>query len=275
MRDRIIVAAVIVPILFIILFFMPAYAVAAVMAIVCAVCAYELLHSVGTHRNERITIYAVFSATLIPIGTYFDRRALVFTAVFLLLLCFIFIEAIIVYKTKRQIEFAYLMTTLFAGLLIPFLLSGLVSLKNMQEGRLFVLLPVISAFVTDAGAYFTGIFWGKHRAFPLISPKKTIEGYIGGLVLGSAAMLLFGGIIFFTTLYEVRFWALVLYGIIGAAITELGDLAFSLLKREFNIKDFGRLLPGHGGMLDRLDSVVFTTPTMYLLVTVIPAIIVQ
>jgi len=274
-RDRILVAVVFVPIIFIVLFFLPAYAVTAIMALVCAVCAYELLHSIGSKGNERITIYAVFSAALIPVGAHFDKGELVFTAVFLLLLCFTFMEAIIVFRTKRQIEYTHLMTTLFAGLLIPFMLSGLVNLKNMQEGRLFVLLPMISAFVTDAGAYFFGIFRGKHRAFPLISPRKTIEGYIGGLVLGSAAMLLYGGIIFLTTLYEVRLWALVLYGIIGAAIAELGDLAFSLVKREFNIKDFGRLLPGHGGMLDRFDSMVFTAPTMYLLVSVIPAIIVD
>ena len=272
-KDRLLVAAVFVPILFIVLFFLPSFALTAVMAIVCAVSAYELVHAIGAKENERITIYAVFSAALIPVGVYFGASELVFTAVFLILMCFIFIEAIIVFRTKREIAFSQLMTTLFGGVLIPFLLSSLVSMKVMQEGRLLVLLPVISAFITDAGAFFTGRFLGKHRAFPLISPKKTVEGYIGGLIIGTAAMILYGFVIFSTTMYEVRFWALILYGVIGAVVTELGDLVFSLIKREFDIKDFGRLLPGHGGVLDRFDSMVFAAPAMYLLSSVIPAII--
>ena len=274
MKERLVVAAIFVPILFIVLFFLPPYALAAVMSIVCAISAYELVHAIGAKENERITIYAVFSAALIPIGAYFGVSELVFTAVFLILLCFVFVEAIIVFRTKREISFAQIMTTLFGGLLIPFFLSSLVSLKVMQEGRLLVLLPVISAFITDGGAFFIGRFLGKHRAFPLISPKKTVEGYVGGLVIGTAAIIIYGFIVYSATLYEVRFWALILYGIIGAVVTELGDLAFSLVKREFDIKDFGRLLPGHGGALDRFDSMVFAAPAMYLLISVIPAIVV-
>ena len=272
MRERIIVAAVFIPPIFIILFFLPPYALVAVMAIVCAIAAYELLHTVGAKENERVTLYAVFSAVFIPIGVFFGAGEIVLMAVLLVLLSVVFIEAILVFKTKRQIAFAQIMTALFGGVLIPFLMSSLVSLKNMQGGHLLVLLPLISAFVTDAGAYFAGVLFGKHKAFPLISPKKTVEGYIGGLVVGTAAMVLYGLIIYSTTLFEIRFWALILYGAIGAVIAELGDLAFSLVKREFGIKDYGRLLPGHGGMLDRLDSMVFTAPAMYLLVSVIPAI---
>ena len=145
----------------------------------------------------------------------------------------------------------------------------------MPEGRLLVLLPVISAFVTDAGAYFVGVFLGKRRAFPLVSPKKTVEGCIGGLAVGAAAMVIYGVILIFTTFHDVVFWALILYGIIGGVFTELGDLAFSLIKREYNVKDYGRLLPGHGGILDRFDSMVFAAPAIYLLVSVIPAIIVR
>ena len=272
MRERIIVAVVFIPPIFIILFFLPPYALVAAVAIVCAISAYELLHNVGVKASKRVTLYAVVSAALIPVGIYFGTGELVFTAVLLVLLCFVFIEAILVFKTKRQIAFAQIMTALFGGVLIPFLLSSLISLKNMQEGHLLVFLPLISAFITDAGAYFAGVFFGKHNAFPHISPKKTVEGYIGGLVFGTAAMVLYGAILYFATLFEIRFWALILYGAIGAVIAELGDLAFSLVKREFDIKDYGRLLPGHGGMLDRLDSMVFTAPAMYLLVSVIPAI---
>jgi len=275
MKNRIIVAAIFIPILFIILFFLPAYIFAAVIAIVCAVSAYELQHAIGGKSNDRISIYAVFSAALIPVGVYFDMGMPVFTAVSLVLLCLMFVEAIIGFRTIRRVTFAQVLTVAFGGAMIPFFLSNLISLKSLPEGRLFVLLPVISAFITDAGAYFIGMFFGKRKAFPQVSPKKTVEGCIGGLAIGVAALVIYGGVIYFTTLHEVVFWALILYGVIGAVLTELGDLAFSLVKREFDIKDYGRLLPGHGGMLDRFDSMVFTAPAMYLLVTVMPAIIVK
>ena len=275
MKNRIIIAAVFVPLLFIVIFFLPPYILAAVIAVICAVSAYELQHAIGGKKNDRISIYAVFAAVLIPIGTYFDAGAPVFIAVSLALMCLMFAEAIIAYGTIRKITFAQILTALFGGALIPLMLSSLVSLKTMQEGRLFVLLPVISAFITDAGAYFSGVFLGKRKAFPRISPKKTVEGCIGGLAIGTAAIVIYGVVLVFTTFHGVVFWALILYGVIGAVLTELGDLAFSLIKREFDIKDYGHILPGHGGMLDRFDSMVFTAPAIYLLILVIPAIIVK
>ena len=256
------------------MFFLPPYVLAAVIAVICAICAYELMNAGGNKEHKRVTVYTVISSALIPAGVYFGVGEIVFTAIAIVLLCLVFIEAVIAYEAERRITFAQIMTALFSGALIPFLMSGLVSLKNMQEGRIFVLLPVVSAFITDAGSYFAGLLLGKHKAFPLISPKKTVEGYVGGLVIGTAAMVIFGVILIYTTQYEVRLWALVIYGVIGAALTELGDLIFSLIKREFDVKDYGRLLPGHGGVLDRFDSMVLTAPAIYLMVIVIPAIII-
>ncbi|MCL2151729.1 MAG: phosphatidate cytidylyltransferase [Oscillospiraceae bacterium] len=275
MKERIIVAAVCIPFLFIILFFLPSYIFAALVSIVCAICAYELYNSIMGDGNTRICVYSTFSATLIPIGTYFDVGDLVFQAVVLVLMSLLFIESIIVFRSKKQIPFVRIVISLFGGALIPLMLSSLVALKTMPEGRLFVLLPVISAFITDAGAYFVGKFLGKRRAFPLISPKKTVEGFIGGLAAGVVSMVVYGVILVFTTFHGVIFWAFILYGLVGGAFTELGDLAFSLVKREYNIKDYGRLLPGHGGMLDRFDSMVFTAPAIYLLTLVMPAIVIR
>ena len=275
MKSRLIVAAVFIPVLVIIMLFLPDYVFAVVVAVICAISAYEFQHATGNKGNDRISIYSSFAAALVPAGVYFGHGMLAFTAVVLVMMCLLFFEAIKAYGKKKQITPGQVIMTLFGSTLIPYMLSTLIILRNMPEGRLFVLLPVISAFITDAGAYFTGVFIGKTKAFPHISPGKTIEGYIGGLAVGTAALLFYGAVVIMTTYYDVRFAALALCGILGAAATQLGDLAFSLIKREYEIKDYGRLLPGHGGMLDRFDSMVFAAPLFYILVSVMPAFIIS
>jgi len=274
LKTRIIVAAVFLPLIFVVLFFLPPYVLAAIMSMVCAISAYELLRAIWGGGCLRVRIYAAFSASLVPIGVYFEILTLIFPVVFFVLMSLMFVESILAFGSEGQIAFSQVLITLFGGTLIPLLLSSLVGLRLLPQGHLLVLLPVISAFITDAGAYFTGKFLGKRKAFPLVSPNKTVEGCIGGLVIGSVAVMVFGVVVFNTTSHDVRFWALALYGVTGAVVTQLGDLAFSLIKREFNVKDYGRLIPGHGGMLDRFDSMCFTAPVMFMLMSVIPAIVV-
>jgi len=149
----------------------------------------------------------------------------------------------------------------------------LISLKSVPYGHMLVLLPVVATVLTDSGAYFSGVTLGKTKPFPTISPNKTTEGYIGGTIAGIIGMLLYGLLLSYTTPLTVIFPALILYGILGAIMTELGDLVFSLIKRKCEIKDYGKLIPGHGGALDRFDSMIFCGPTLYLLVIFIPAFI--
>ena len=134
-----------------------------------------------------------------------------------------------------------------------------------------VLLPVICAFLTDAGAYFAGVFLGKHRGITKVSPNKSLEGYIGGILSGGIFLLLYGIILQQFAGLTVSLPIMAVYGLIGSAVTEVGDLSFSLIKRQFSIKDYGNLLPGHGGMLDRFDSMTFAAPTLLILVSLIPA----
>ena len=275
MISRIVIALIWVPLLLIVLFFLPPYFFTGVVVLICSISAYELMHSIGTKGNERITIYSVFSAALIPIGAYFGVMMLVFLAVSLALMVLAFFEAILVFRKGKPIPLTQILITLFGGALLPLMLSTLVGMRNMPEGHLIVLAPVISAFVTDGGSYFIGVFFGKRKAFPHVSPNKTVEGCIGGLLIGMIAMAIYGVVLVYATPYYIYFWALILYGFIGAVFTEFGDLAFSLIKREFNIKDYGRILAGHGGVLDRFDSMVFTAPAIFLLVTAIPPFIVR
>lgn len=270
MKTRIIVAVIFVPLLFVILFYLPPVVLTLVISAISAIASYELLRAAGASHG-RLSIYAATAAAIIPIGYHLGPGDLIFRAVLILLMAFLFADAVFSYHSEKKITLAHLASGLFGGALIPYFLTALVSLKLFENGRFFVLLPFIIAFITDGGAYFTGVFFGKHHPFPHVSPKKTTEGCIGGIMICIASIVVYGVILHFAADLPVDFWAMALYGLVGGLITELGDLAFSLIKREVGIKDYGTLLPGHGGMLDRFDSMVFAAPAIFMLVRLYPA----
>ena len=154
-----------------------------------------------------------------------------------------------------------------AGLIIPGGMAALVLLRLAPHGRFAVLLPIIIAYAGDGGALFAGMLFGKHKLAPRTSPKKTIEGGIGGLVVAVGLSLLYGILLRFAFSVNVNFLMLAVTALVTGFASPLGDLAFSLIKREFGVKDYGKLLPGHGGALDRFDSTVFSAPVVYLLLT--------
>ena len=137
-------------------------------------------------------------------------------------------------------------------------------LIDMTPYRLFIWIVVIAAFGSDICAYFTGYFLGKHKMAPNLSPKKTVEGAVGGLLGSSLFAWLFG----FIFMREMALVCLVL-GLVGGAAGMAGDLTASAFKRKMGIKDYGNLIPGHGGILDRFDSVLFDAPYLYFYIAVI------
>jgi phosphatidate cytidylyltransferase len=140
---------------------------------------------------------------------------------------------------------------------IPFFTYHMVMI-DMTEYPLFIWIVVIAAFGSDIFAYFTGYFLGKHKMAPNLSPKKTIEGAVGGLV-GSSLLAWVFGIIFMKDMALVC----LLLGLFGGAAGMAGDLTASAFKRKMGIKDYGKLIPGHGGIMDRFDSVIFVAPVVY------------
>ncbi|MBQ8334279.1 MAG: CDP-archaeol synthase, partial [Clostridia bacterium] len=141
-----------------------------------------------------------------------------------------------------------------------------------EEGEYLYLLTFIGPWVSDSFAYFTGRFFGRHKLIPEVSPKKTVEGSIGGIVFAALSFVIYGIIIqkFFAPEIELNFLMLALSGAIVSVISQIGDLAASVIKRRFEVKDYGWIFPGHGGVIDRFDSVILTAPVLYIL-TQIPA----
>lgn len=272
MKARILVAVVLAPLFFVDLFFLPPVCLAVTVAAITAMASYELLRATKVAHHNHMYVCTALAAAAIPMGYWAGWGSLVAIAAALLLMCALFFIAIQHYDLEEQeVRFEQVMVCLFGGVAIPLFLSSLVQLKGMENGRYLVLLPVICAFLTDVGAYFAGVFLGKHRGITRVSPNKSVEGYVGGILSGCVFMLLYALILSRFAGLTVSFPLMALYGLVGSAVTELGDLSFSLIKRQCGVKDYGNLLPGHGGMMDRFDSMVFAAPTLLLLVELFPA----
>ena len=150
------------------------------------------------------------------------------------------------------------------------MLSAFYQMRETERGHIYVWMPFL-AWVCDTCAYFTGMLFGRHKLCPKLSPKKTIEGAVGGVLGTMAAGAVFGLLLPVGTDYynERVIYACVLIGLAVGILSQFGDLLASGLKRDIGIKDFGTLIPGHGGIMDRFDSVIFVTPVVYFLVVLL------
>ncbi len=154
----------------------------------------------------------------------------------------------------ESIHFMRLCYYFTVGVLIAMGLHLLYQLR-LSYGFEYLLLLALATFGTDTGAYFTGIKFGKHKLNPRLSPKKTIEGSIGGILLGTVLSVIYGAYIHI----NIPFYLLIFVCFILTITSQIGDLTFSSIKRTFEVKDFSQLLPGHGGILDRFDSILFNS----------------
>ena len=259
MAKRIIVAVIFVPILLVIMLFLPPAVWTVVVAFISGMAAFEFLRATGDGKvSAPMEAVTILSAVLIPLSCGFGVGTMTTQICAFLVMAVSFCCAIRAYDEEGgRIGFFQVLITLFGGVMIPLGLSSLVILKCM-------------AFITDGGAYFAGVFLGKHRGITKVSPNKSLEGYIGGLVTGIVFALIYGLVVSTITGLSVNYLSLVLCGLLGAVATELGDLAFSLIKRQYGVKDYGHLLPGHGGMLDRFDSMIFCAPVVLFVIHFLP-----
>ena len=273
MLKRILVAVVFVPLLLAIMLFAPLIVWAAVVALISGLAAYELLRATGQGKvTAPMQGAAVLSAIVIPLWQGLGYTWQIGFPCGFMVTAVAFWCAIRGYDGEQtRIGFFQVLLTIFGGVLMPLALSTLVTLMGMESGRYLVLLAVLLAFITDAGAYFAGVFLGKHRGITKVSPNKSLEGYIGGFLVGAAFAVAYGAVIGRIADLAVNYLSLALCGFVGALVTELGDLSFSFIKREYGVKDYGHLLPGHGGMLDRFDSMFFCAPVVLFIVTCLPA----
>ncbi len=271
MKNRVIVAVIGIPVLLAVIFFAPLWAWGIVVAIMASFCAWELLHCAMPEFVPRFAIYTGVCGAAIPIGTAFGAGELTFKIAAYALFVVMFAEMMLSFRKEKRVPFLDLALVFAAGLVIPFLLSALVRLGLREPKAPYLLLPFVITWLSDSGAFFVGRSRGKTKLAPALSPNKTVEGSVGGFVCAILAAILYGLILYWCH-FRVNILVMAVYGFFGSLAGQAGDLAFSAIKREHGIKDYSNLLPGHGGMLDRFDSTIFTAPILELLVLWVPAI---
>ncbi len=276
MKQRILVAVIGIPALLAVLCFAPDWATALLVSLLCVIGCHEFMAAAAPLKARRWWLFAAALSVFTVFTVYFRDAAFAGSTIFVLmpwllaaLLVVLFIAAVQVYGTDDELTFPDLCAVAVSGLVIPLALSCLVRLRMLDYGAGLVLIPLVSAFMSDALALFGGMLLGKTKLAPRVSPKKTREGAVSGLVGGMVGMILYRISFFLCTEVQLHLGWCVLLGLVGAVLGQLGDLSFSCVKRQCGIKDYGRLLPGHGGVLDRFDSVIFAAPVIWMLVSAV------
>lgn len=288
MLTRILVALVAIPLLILLVFLAPLWSYALFVGAISAGAAWELLRCVDGNLPLRFRVYASITAFSMVMSYGFSMKgfnsALVSGLVYLFAFV-LFAELLLSFRREKQLPFVSLLYTLFAGAMMPMLLLSLVRIGQTLPAP-YLFLPFVATFASDSGGYFAGYFWGKKKAFPHLSPNKTVAGCIGGLVAAVVFMMGYGYVMALILNsgaapsvltadgmrgYTPNYLVLAIYGILGSISCQFGDLVFSAIKRQHGIKDYGNLIPGHGGMLDRFDSIHFTAPVIELLIMLLPA----
>lgn len=268
MKTRIITAAVLLPMFLLLVLFLPKVLTAILFGATAALASFELLSQTQLVKHPRMLIYSAVSAFLIGLWSYFGARRefalLGVIAFFVAMFCEMMADHI-------KVRFKEIGYCTIAGLILPYLLTSLVRIHTNVIGRHLILVPCVMAFVSDAGAYFAGRFFGRHKLAPVISPNKTIEGVVGGVLGATVGMVVYALVVdlCFKDI-QVSYVYAVIYGVLGSLGAVFGDLCFSIIKRQTGIKDYGSLFPGHGGVLDRFDSMMIVGPLAEALILLIP-----
>jgi len=234
-----------------------------------------------THAKFELPVWPLLAGTVaMVVGAFLGGSQALLVALIGTVLAVAVWQIAIGYLEKAPISRRNIMVGLFAAVYLPLMASFLILLLSQYHGNWRVAMLILLSVANDTGGYFAGVLFGKHPMAPSVSPKKSWEGFIGSVLLttlvgifGSHWVLGLpfvapGRSGFFPTVFSAAIWLGILLGIMTAISSTLGDLSESLLKRDLGIKDMGSVLPGHGGILDRIDSILFSAPFVYLLLAI-------
>ena len=263
MRTRIITAVVAICIFAPVLYYSNTIAFPITIALLSLIAVFEMLRCIGI-KNPAIYVPACLMATAFPICARFTVKTMLFVsclcAIYFCFLLYVFALSVFSHgKFDVETAFAVIATVLY---IVASFTSIVLLRDSLYRARLF-LLAFIGPWVSDSAAYFCGRAFGKHKLIPDVSPKKTIEGSIGGILFTGIIFIVYAFIVMEKKPDVLTSVMLFAVGIIISIVSQIGDLIASLIKRKYGIKDYGKLFPGHGGVMDRFDSVLVTAPILF------------
>lgn len=263
-----------------VLFFDNKFLYTSVLTVIGSIGVWELIHAVKCEKHKLLTVVCICFSAIVPalltLSVEFNlkRNIIVFSFV-----GFVFVLLLIMLLKHEKVRLEHIAMCGCAATIIPASLSCIVYVRYMSwyaaggffPGVFMVVYLLFCAWFGDSGAYFVGTFLGKHKLCPNISPKKTVEGFIGGVLTVGLVVAIQCAVYnelllrFFDVPEEFRmnYFVLIPVGMLASIAGVLGDLTASVIKRQYDVKDFGNLMPGHGGVLDRFDSVLFVAPFLY------------
>lgn len=270
MAVRLISAAVGIVIGVLILFLDNIFVYCAITSFLSAVAVWEITRAIKCDKFSVLRWAAVVFGAVFPIVIIF--KELKFLAV-PLAMAYVIMMALIMLRSHKEVKFEQVLACGCAGGLLPVALSCIVLPRYSPCGKplgiFMVLFVLFCAWFGDSGAYFAGTFFGKHKLCPTISPKKTVEGFIGGVITVGLVTVILVLIynLFILEDSQLNYLVLVPVAMLASLVGVVGDLSASVIKREYDVKDFGNIIPGHGGVIDRFDSVIFVAPFLYVVMT--------
>ena len=279
MKTRLITSGVAVVLALSIIIFGAFYSIVITIALslVSLILCGEYLSARKLNKNMKLFLLCLFFGMIIPALSYLGDMKYPYIPLCITVFAFLFSLCVFSVVFHRSIKLDEMVFAAFGVLLIAVSLSMLNLLvwsdtvidQDLNVTRphtaFWIILCLGIPWIADSAAYFAGSYLGKHKLCPVISPKKTVEGAVGGVIGGTLASLLTG--VIFQLIYgnvTMYYWILLLIGVLNSVISIFGDLTFSVIKRNCRIKDFGSIMPGHGGLLDRFDSVLFCIPVVFI-----------
>lgn len=277
MKQRIISALAGLVLLAVILFMYDTLVFNIAVTAVAVMAVYEVLCATKYVKNKTLAVMCILFSAFVP-WFRFSSISYISTA-----LCFTFAAAlfILLLKKHKTMRIEEVGLSFLVSLIVPLAFSTLIALRDNNSkyvGLFYILLSLGVAWFNDSGAYFAGRAFGKHKLCPEISPKKTVEGAIGGIIANVVLNGVYANVFALIVKnkmgmeIEINWLALCIFAAIGAVLGIIGDLSASIVKRQCAIKDFGNIMPGHGGVLDRFDSWLFVGPFLYSFIQFFPII---
>ena len=270
MKTRVLTAIVMVAVMVPFFVFSDTVMFPLLMALLASIGIYEMQGCIGSKKQLIPVALSVLTGAGMPFLSRYYKGEGFFGYVFLTAFALIALTFVISVFSGDEFTVEKAALSSSTAVYIAFGFTSLVLLRDLQFGVYVFLIPFVISWMTDTFAYFSGMLFGKHKLIPSVSPKKTVEGAIGGTVCAVALTLLYGFIAGKISGAEPQYLSIAIIATIVSVLSQCGDLVMSLIKRKFGIKDYGKLFPGHGGVLDRFDSIIITSPFIYFITTLIP-----